>query len=296
VVGRCGRRAPRVPASVGIPSVLDEDVCARTGALRPSARSARHPHRPRNSCCECTNKILALVRVDVVIPAFNEERVVGDVVTSIPRPPVDRIVVADNNSRDRTAVVAAAAGAIVVPAPRRGYGSACLAGLAWLREHEPPEVVAFLDADGSDYAEELPLLLAPIAASDADLVIGSRVLGRREPGALLPQARAGNLVACLLIRLLYRHRYTDLGPFRAVRWEALERLGMRDPDFGWTAEMQVKALRHGLRVAEVPVSYRRRIGVSKITGTVLGTLRAGHKILWTVLRHAGSQATAAASR
>jgi len=226
------------------------------------------------------------VRVDVVIPAFDEERVVGDVVASVPRPPVDRVVVADNNSRDRTAAVAAAAGAIVVPAPRQGYGSACLAGLAWLREHEPPDVVAFLDADGSDFAEELPLLLAPIAAGDADLVIGSRVLGRREPGALLPQARAGNLVACLLIRLLYRHRYTDLGPFRAIRWEALERLGMRDPDFGWTAEMQVKALRRGLRVTEVPVSYRRRIGASKITGTLWGTLRAGHKILWTVLRYA----------
>jgi len=225
----------------------------------------------------------------LVIPAFNEERVVGEVVASIPRPPVHRVVVADNNSRDSTAVVAAAAGAIVVPAPRQGYGSACLAGLAWLREHEPPEVVAFLDADGSDFAEELPLLLAPIAAGEVDLVIGSRVLGRREPGALLPQARAGNLVACALIALLYRHRYTDLGPFRAVRWDALERLGMRDPDFGWTAEMQVKALRHGLRVAEVPVSYRRRVGVSKITGTVWGTLRAGHKILWTVLRYAGQR-------
>ncbi|HEV8631220.1 MAG TPA: glycosyltransferase family 2 protein [Thermoanaerobaculia bacterium] len=225
-------------------------------------------------------------RVDVVVPAFDEERVVGEVVAAIPRPPVDRVVVADNNSRDATAAVAAAAGALVVPAPRQGYGSACLAGLAWLRDHQPPDVVAFVDADGSDFPAELPLLLAPIASGDADLVIGSRVLGRRERGALLPQARAGNVVACLLIALLYRHRFTDLGPFRAVRWEALEGLAMGDPDFGWTAEMQVKALRHGLRVAEVPVSYRRRVGVSKITGTVSGTLRAGHKILWTVLRHA----------
>ena len=229
------------------------------------------------------------MRVDVVIPAFNEERVVGEVVASIPRPPADRVVVADNNSRDRTAAVAAAARAIVVPAPRQGYGSACLAGLAWLREHEPPDVVAFLDADGSDFADELPLLLAPIESGGADLVIGSRVLGRREPGALLPQARAGNFVACLLIALLYRHRYTDLGPFRAIRWEALERLEMRDPDFGWTAEMQVKALRQGLRVVEMPVSYRRRVGVSKITGTLWGTLRAGYKILWTVMRHAGQR-------
>jgi glycosyltransferase involved in cell wall biosynthesis len=181
----------------------------------------------------------------------------------------------------------------VVPATRRGYGSACLAGLDYLRRHLPPDVVVFLDADFSDHPEELPSLLAPIAAGAADLVVGSRVLGRREPGALLPQARAGNLVACLLIRLLYHHRYTDLGPFRAIRWEALERLAMNDPDFGWTAEMQVKALRQRLRVAEVPVSYRRREGVSKITGTVRGTVLAGVKILWRVLRHAAPGATAA---
>jgi glycosyltransferase involved in cell wall biosynthesis len=184
---------------------------------------------------------------------------------------------------------------VVVAAPRRGYGSACLAALDYLRRHQPPDVVVFVDADYSDHPEELPRLVAPILAGDADLVIGSRILGRREPGALLPQARAGNLVACALIRLLYGHRYTDLGPFRAVRWPALERLGMADPDFGWTAEMQVKALRRGLRVTEVPVSYRRRVGVSKITGTVAGTLRAGYKIVWTVLRHSmgggGSQST-----
>jgi hypothetical protein len=128
-------------------------------------------------------------------------------------------------------------------------------------------------------------VIAPILAGDADLVIGSRVLGEREPGALLPQARAGNLVACTLIRLLYGHRYTDLGPFRAVSWPALERLGMKDPNFGWTAEMQVKALRRGLRITEVPVSYRKRVGVSKITGTLKGTFLAGYKILWTVLRY-----------
>jgi hypothetical protein len=142
-----------------------------------------------------------------------------------------------------------------------------------------------VDADWSDHPEELPSLVAPILAGEADLVIGSRILGNREPGALLPQARAGNLVACWMIRFLYGHRFTDLGPFRAVRWEALERLGMSDPDFGWTAEMQVKALRRGLRCIEVPVSYRRRVGVSKITGTVSGTVRAGYKILWTVLRY-----------
>ncbi len=128
-------------------------------------------------------------------------------------------------------------------------------------------------------------MIDPILTGDADMVIGSRTLGDAEPGALLPQARAGNLVACLLMRLLYGHRYTDLGPFRAIVWEALERLDMRDPDFGWTAEMQVKALRRGLTVREVPVSYRRRVGVSKITGTLRGTVLAGYKILWTVLRY-----------
>ena len=224
-------------------------------------------------------------RLDVVIPALDEERSLPLVIAALPRPPAGRIVVADNGSRDGTAAAARAAGALVVAAPRRGYGSACLAALAWLRAHDPPELVAFVDADYSDHPDELPLLAAPLLDGSADLVIGSRVLGRRERGALLPQARAGNLVACLLIRLLYGRRFTDLGPFRAARWQALETLEMADPDFGWTAEMQVKALRRGLRVVEVPVSYRRRVGVSKITGTLSGTLRAGYKILWTVLRH-----------
>jgi glycosyltransferase involved in cell wall biosynthesis len=225
--------------------------------------------------------------VDVVIPALNEEASLPLVLAGIPRPPVRRVVVADNGSVDGTARVAREGGAEVVAAARRGYGSACLAGLGHLRRTGPPDVVVFVDADYSDHPEELPRLVAPILAGEADLVIGSRVLGNREPGALLPQARAGNLVAVLLIRLFYGHRFTDLGPFRAIRWESLERLGLEDPNFGWTAEMQVKALRHGLRATEVPVSYRRRVGVSKITGTVSGTIRAGYKILWTVARHIG---------
>lgn len=224
-------------------------------------------------------------RIDVVIPALNEEASLPLVLAALPRPPVRRVVVADNGSQDGTARVAREGGALVVPAERRGYGSACLVGLDYLRHHDPPDIVVFVDADFSDHPDELPRLVAPILAGEADLAIGSRVLGERELGALLPQARAGNLIACLLIRLLYGHRYTDLGPFRAVRWDALERLGMSDPNFGWTAELQVKALRHGLRVTEVPVSYRRRVGVSKITGTVSGTIRAGYKILWTVLRY-----------
>ena len=223
--------------------------------------------------------------IDVVIPALNEEQSLPLVLAGLPRPPVRRVVVADNGSADRTAQVAAEGDAVVVAATRRGYGSACLAALAHLRANDPPDVVVFIDGDYSDHPEELPQVVAPILAGTADVVIGSRVLGRRERGALLPQARAGNLVACQLIRLLYGHRYTDLGPFRAARWDALERVGMSDPNFGWTAELQVKALRAGLRVVEVPVSYRKRVGVSKITGTIRGTIAAGYKILWTVLRY-----------
>lgn len=227
--------------------------------------------------------------IDTVSPAFNEEKSLPLVLADIPRPPVRRIVVADNNSTDRSAEVAREGGATVVPAPTPGYGSACLAGLDYLRKNDPPDIVVFLDADYSDHPEELPEVVRPILEDRADLVIGSRILGQRQRGALLPQARAGNLVACTLIRLLYRHRYTDLGPFRAIRWEALEQLEMGDPNFGWTAEMQVKALRHGLRVVEVPVSYRKRVGVSKITGTLKGTVLAGYKILWTVFRYSVSR-------
>ena len=223
--------------------------------------------------------------IDTVSPAFNEEASLPLVLADIPRPPVRRVVVADNRSTDNTAAVAREGGAVVVSAPIPGYGSACLAGLQYLRENDPPDIVVFLDADYSDHPEELPRVVAPILENRADVVIGSRVLGQRERGALLPQARMGNIVACTLIRLLYGHRYTDLGPFRAIRWRDFEKLGMRDPNFGWTAELQVKALRHGLRVTEVPVSYRKRVGVSKITGTLKGTVMAGYKILWTVFRY-----------
>lgn len=227
--------------------------------------------------------------VDVIIPALDEAKSIGLVLAALPQDHIRRVVVADNGSTDGTADLARAGGAEVVTAARRGYGSACLSGLAHLRATGPPEVVVFLDGDYSDHPEELPALLEPILAGRADLVIGSRVLGQRERGALLPQARAGNFVACTLIRLLYGTRYTDLGPFRAIRWEALERLEMVDPTFGWTAEMQVKALRQGLRVVDVPVSYRKRVGVSKITGTVRGTVLAGYKILTTVVRYAWSR-------
>jgi glycosyltransferase involved in cell wall biosynthesis len=236
------------------------------------------------------------MKASVIIPVFNERDSLPLVVADIPGGLVDEILVVDNGSTDGTDRIANGLPVRLVRETRRGYGSACLAGLAAL-EASPPEVVVFLDGDYSDHPEEMPSLLAAIAAG-ADLVIGSRTLGHAEPGALLPQARFGNLLACFLIRLLYGHRYTDMGPFRAIRWSACRRLKMRDTNFGWTCEMQVKALKEGLRVAEVPVSYRRRVGVSKITGTVSGTLRAGYKILWTIARYgfAKRSGTARASR
>jgi glycosyltransferase involved in cell wall biosynthesis len=194
-----------------------------------------------------------------------------------------RIVVVDNGSRDATASIALATGADVVSEPLAGYGQACLSGIAALRS-APPDAVAFLDADNSDDPGELPLLLVPLLQDAADLVIGSRVLGTREAGAFTPVQEFGNFLASRLLRSFFGMRATDLGPFRIILWPALESLGMRDRDYGWTVEMQARAARAGLRVREVPVSYRRRRhGRSKIAGTLTGSTRAGWKILATLL-------------
>jgi len=220
----------------------------------------------------------------VIIPARDEEESVGRAVESVPGALVSRVIVVDNGSRDRTAEAARRAGAVVVSEPRRGYGAACLAGLAFLRSR-PPDVVAFVDADLSDDPAQLPALLAPIREGRADLVIGSRTLGEREPGSLTPVQEFGNRLATLLLRLLFGARYTDLGPFRAIRWEALERLGMRDRGYGWTVEMQARAARAGLECAEIPVRHRRRrAGRSKVAGTLGGMLGAGFEIPLTILR------------
>jgi glycosyltransferase involved in cell wall biosynthesis len=226
--------------------------------------------------------------VDVLIPALNEEESLPLVLAAIPRPVVRSIYVIDNGSTDATAKVALQGGALLLHEAQRGYGAACLRGV-----HEvtalprPPDIVVFLDADYSDDPAELPWLLEPIRAGSADLVIGSRELGQAEPGSLAFQQRVGNRVAVSLIRAIYGQRYTDLGPFRAVRLPALVSLGMSDTGYGWTVEMQVKAARSHLRIAEVPVSYRRRVGGrSKISKTVRGTVGASYKIIFTILRHA----------
>ena len=223
--------------------------------------------------------------IDVVIPALNEERALPYVLRDIPRPPVRRVVVADNGSTDATATVAETHGAEVVQEHERGYGAACLRALDHLAS-DPPDIVVFLDGDYSDHPDELPSLVEPILEGTADLVIGSRAIGSAERGALSPQQRIGNAVASGALRVLYGAHYTDLGPFRAIRWETLQRLHMCDRNYGWTVEMQIKAARRRVPYAEVPVSYRRRIGVSKVSGTVRGSVSAGLKILWLLGRYA----------
>lgn len=221
------------------------------------------------------------LHVSVVIPARNEEAAIGLVLDEIPRELIDEIIVVDNGSSDRTAHVAREHGATVVRLPTPGYGAACLAGMA--RVSTACNVVVILDADHSDYPEDLAGLLAPIASGEGDMVIGSRTLGGAEPGALPWNQRWGNRLACGLMRVLYRVRPTDMGPFRAIRRDALESLAMQDGTFGWNVEMHAKAVIAGLAIVEVPVRYRRRVGTSKISGTVGGTIRAGTKIIGTIL-------------
>lgn len=225
--------------------------------------------------------------IDVIIPAFNEEGSIGLVVNELPRNLIREVIVCDNNSHDRTAAVGRTAGATVVTERRPGYGSACLRGMAHIARRpveERPDIVVFIDGDHSDYPAQLPEVVAPILRENYDLVIGSRALGVTEAGSMtLPQI-FGNWLATNLIRLFYGYEFTDLGPFRAVRYSSLLALNMQDPDFGWTVEMQVRAAKAGMRCTEVPVGYRRRIGTSKISGTVRGTLLAGHKILWTIFK------------
>ena len=216
--------------------------------------------------------------IGVIMPTRNEAAALPKVLGAI-LPKVAEVIVVDTASTDGTPEIAAGMGARVVSEPRRGYGRACLAGIAALSP--AVDTVLFMDADASDRPEDLPRLLAPLIEEGVDLVIGARSLNV-EPGALTPQQRFGNALACQLIRLIWGIGYTDLGPFRVIRRAALDRLQMRDETWGWTVEMQVRAARLGLRVREVPVGYRRRIGHSKISGTLMGTIKAGWKILWVI--------------
>ena len=223
-------------------------------------------------------------RIAVIIPAFNEEGSIGLVLRDIPTDVVEEVIVVNNASSDRTAEVAMERGATVLNESRMGYGSACLKGLAYALP-KGFDVIVFVDADYSDHPEEMPLLLRPILEEGYDLVIGSRSTGNREKGAMPPQARFGNWLSTWLIRLFWGYRFTDLGPFRAVTTKALNKIQMEDINFGWTVEMQVKAARLSLKTTEVPVSYRKRIGTSKISGTISGSIKAGWKILYTIFRY-----------
>ncbi|MFC1890747.1 glycosyltransferase family 2 protein [Thermodesulfobacteriota bacterium] len=225
-------------------------------------------------------------RIGIIIPAYNEAEALPLVLSEVGDDLIDSIVVVDNGSDDGTGRIAAETGAHVVKEPCRGYGAACLKGIDFFRTR-PVDIVVFMDADRSVDPGDLPALTEPILRGDADLVIGSRILGEREKGSLVPQARYGNALATTLMRLFFKTDFTDLGPFRAIRFDKLLALEMEDRNFGWTVEMQVKAAKMGLESMEVPVRYRRRVGRSKISGTLSGTLRAGTKILWTIFKNLG---------
>ncbi len=216
----------------------------------------------------------------VIIPALNEEDSIASVLNDIPGF-VDEIVVVNNGSRDRTVEIASDAGATVLTENEKGYGAACLKGIDYIK-NKNYDVVVFLDGDFSDHPCEMETIINPIIKEDYDLVIGSRLLGHKEKGAMLPQAIFGNWLSCFLIKIFWGYQYTDLGPFRAISCSALQGLDMKDRNFGWTIEMQIKAAKQKLRVIEVPVSYRKRIGISKVTGTISGTIKASIKILWLI--------------
>ena len=224
--------------------------------------------------------------VTIIIPAFNEENGIGEVIREIPKDFVTEIVVVNNASTDQTEKIALEAGATVLREPVPGYGRACLKGIEYLKKSAlHPDIVVFLDADHSDYPEEMQALVMPIMEEKADLVIGSRSLGKREQGSMTPQQIFGNWLATQLLKILYDVRFTDLGPFRAIRFDKLMELNMQDKTYGWTVEMQLKAAKMGFRCAEVPVRYRKRIGFSKISGTVKGTVMAGYKIIATIFKY-----------
>ena len=223
------------------------------------------------------------MRIAVIIPALDEEAAIGEVVGGVPRDLAGEIIVVDNGSVDRTAEVARAAGARVIAEPMRGYGAACLAGAMAARD---ADILVFLDGDRSDDPAEMPLLLRPILSGQADLVVGSRIAGFVEDGALTSHQRFGNRLVTWMLRVLYGLTLTDIGPFRAIPARVLRDLGMEHKTYGWPVEMIVKAAKKGYRVVGVPVSCRKRVGRSKVAGTLKGSLLAGYHLLSTTLRYA----------
>ncbi len=222
----------------------------------------------------------------VIIPALNEENAISKVINEIPIACVKEIIVVDNGSSDDTVIVAKASGATVLKEPIRGYGAACLTGIKYVKEKAPnTDIIVFLDADYSDYPQELPSVIQPILRDNIDMVIGSRALGKAEKGALTPVQSFGNWLSAKLLKLIYKANFTDLGPFRAIKFDKLLELNMQDMNYGWTVEMQVKAAKHKLSFTEVPVSYRNRIGKSKVSGTLKGSILAGYKILYTIFKY-----------
>jgi len=224
--------------------------------------------------------------VDIIIPAFNEEKAIAEVIRALPSNLLREIIVVNNSSTDQTRIVAEEAGATVIDEPRKGYGNACLMGIAYIDQKAiKPDIVTFIDGDYADFPEELINILQPLFDNQADFVIGSRSLGNREKGAMTPQQIFGNWLATTLIRWLYKVKFTDLGPFRAINYTTLKALKMEDKNYGWTVEMQLKAAKMGFKSIEIPVSYKKRIGTSKVSGTIKGTIGAGYKILYSIFKY-----------
>lgn len=227
-----------------------------------------------------------MANIKVIIPAYNEEKSIGKVIKEIPKS-VSEIIVIDNNSTDATAKVALEEGATVLSEKKMGYGYACLKGLDYIKGQEiKPDIIVFLDGDYSDYPEELLKIINPIIIENVDFVIGARVKKLRENGSMTPQQVFGNWLACFLMKLFFDSKFTDLGPFRAIKYDKLQSLSMQDKTYGWTVEMQLKALKKGLSYIEIPVRYKNRIGVSKVSGTVKGTIMAGIKIIGWIFKYA----------